>query len=436
MATINYYIKSKKNPANIYARFSHKGNIDTFVPIGVYVNPKHWDKKRKKLRLVAELPKAHEINIKLNKLETYTIEQFNLAYMEGIIIDKDWIKKTISSFFKRPEDENKKSNKFQIYLTEFADYWMDNHSKNWRVGKNNFMSEAVLKQYRSNINLIKEFEDNNYKIKFREITESTGQDFAEYLEDQNYQPATIKRHGNRFKFWCNRAIDQNIVVNKKFNNRIFVKPRSNDKKEPYLNYDEIQRIFNKDFSYSERLDNARDNFIIGLWTGLRVSDFLKNLDIYNIKDGFIDIKAEKTNTFVSIPLHPMVKHILNKRNGNLPKKISDVKFNLAIKDICQAVDIDEEMYGGTLKKTEDGKRKVWGTYKKYKLVTSHICRRSFATNLYGKIPDNVLQSVCGWKSKEMMLHYIKKSNREHAQSLKDYWDITYADKNIKELHKK
>ena len=75
------------------------------------------------------------------------------------------------------------------------------------------------------------------------------------------------------------------------------------------------------------------------------------------------------------------------------------------------------------------KRKVVGLYEKFELVTSHIGRRSFATNLFGKLSNEVIMSVCGWSKSEMLFKYIKKSNRDHAIQLKEYWETIYKDEN-------
>ena len=89
--------------------------------------------------------------------------------------------------------------------------------------------------------------------------------------------------------------------------------------------------------------------------------------------------------------------------------------------------IDQKIKGGiTIVDEETGvKRKVYDVYKKYKLVSSHICRRSFATNLFGKVPNKVIQDIGGWAKEDMFLHYIKKTKRESADQLKQYWDEKY-----------
>ena len=131
---------------------------------------------------------------------------------------------------------------------------------------------------------------------------------------------------------------------------------------------------------------------------------------------------QKTGQTVTIPLHKQVKAILEKRNG-FPRAISDQKFNEHVKDVCEEVGFKEKVQGSKINKKT--KRKEEGLYHKYELVTSHICRRSFATNNYGTVPNQTLMAICGWASEEQMLDYIKKTNREHAETLKKVWDNKY-----------
>jgi len=67
------------------------------------------------------------------------------------------------------------------------------------------------------------------------------------------------------------------------------------------------------------------------------------------------------------------------------------------------------------------KRKEYGTFPKWELVTSHICRRSFATNYYGEIPTPLLISVTGHSTETQFLEYIGKTSTEQAIQLAEYW---------------
>lgn len=156
-------------------------------------------------------------------------------------------------------------------------------------------------------------------------------------------------------------------------------------KDIHLTIKEIETIFNLNLSTNPRLENVRDLFIIGLNIGLRVSDFLR-LDLSYIKDDTIRIKAQKTRKIAEIPISSQIEKTLAKRNGNLPKAISEQKFNEYIKEIGQLAGFTQKVQGAKMNK--ETKRKEKGLYPKYELMTSHICRRSFATNLYGQIPPS------------------------------------------------
>src|SRR5690606_6511901 len=97
----------------------------------------------------------------------------------------------------------------------------------------------------------------------------------------------------------------------------------------------------------------------------------------NVINNIINITTQKTNQNLYIPIHPQFEEVLTKRNGEFPRQIADQKFNKYIKTICEKVDIKEQVYGAKINPKTN--RKEFNIYPKHELVTSHICRRSFAT---------------------------------------------------------
>ncbi len=67
-------------------------------------------------------------------------------------------------------------------------------------------------------------------------------------------------------------------------------------------------------------------------------------------------------------------------------------------------------------------RDVIGEYPKWKLVSSHIGRRSFATNNYGRVPTSYLIHITGHSSEAQFLKYIKKSAKDIALDAFAYFD--------------
>ena len=193
--------------------------------------------------------------------------------------------------------------------------------------------------------------------------------------------------------------------------------------DPYLTVEEINKIYNLKIEDNRR-DATRDLFIIGLWTGLRVSDF-KELNRMNIVgDDIVVASTKKTGVPVTNPIHHQVKSILNKWNNELPVinlngKSLEIFFNKEIKEISKLAEITQPILGD--KRDKKINRNVRGIYDKNELVSSHICRRSFVSNHYGKIPNQAIMAITGHASEKQLLEYVKLSNEEHIEDVRKYW---------------
>ena len=134
------------------------------------------------------------------------------------------------------------------------------------------------------------------------------------------------------------------------------------------------------------LAKVRDICLIGAGTGQRWSDFSRYSQdhFYRTLKGvtILSVISTKTDTPVKVPvnLFPWLIPVLE-RNDYATPKMSMQKFNDGLKQLCKLAGFDErllvvEQYIGrkaTVKKSFTPK---------YELASSHICRRSFATNLY------------------------------------------------------
>lgn len=427
MASTTLLLKGGNDPRSIYIRFTEGKKIDLKVNTGLYVQKSHWDIKNKRIRNLIEIPNRDEVNSKIAKLQIGVIDQYNNDYSNGVAITSTWLKSFIKTFFNRPEDEiNTRLPDHHIYLVNFCNYWLKEKAPKYKVKANKYMDEKTIKQYQQAINNIEKFIGSK-KIKLTDTTSEFMDDFSTFLtSSENYSHETAKRKVSRMKFFIERADGEGLKVHRGFKERVFVQEEETDYKHPYLNPEEIKAIYKLDLKHDKELDIARDNLIIGLNTGLRISDFLTRLEMKNIEGEFIHIKTKKTGHSVTIPVHPMVREVFKKHKG-LPPKLSEVHFNRLIKRVGMLAHIDDKIPGSitTVEKKGDPARKKVGIYKKYLLITSHICRRSFATNHFGKVPNKIIMDIAGWKQENMLLNYIKATNMESAIALSEYWEKTY-----------
>jgi integrase len=427
MATIKLIVKGTKNPSTLYIRFINGRSFDITCSTNLSVDPSQWDSKKSNYKNLSSISDRVKKQAKFEKLKIGILEAYNDSFMMGDIIDKNWLNNAVSSYFNRPKQEKRLSiEKHYVYYSDFALWWIENKAPKWKTNKNKMLSKRVIMQYQSFLKIWKSFEGQKaYKI--QDVSNEILDQFTTFMTSKDYASNTTKRQIARAKFFISRAKTEGIKTDPTYQDRVFVEKDQEEIDHPYLNEKEIDSVYDLDLSNDLSLDNIRDNAIIGLWTGLRISDFNKNLDISNIDGDYIRIKTQKTGAWVTIPLHPQVRKVIKKRHGNLPVKTSDKHFNEQIKVICMLAEIDQQIKGGVIvvdEKTKE-KRKVYGLHKKYKLVSSHICRRSFASNLFGHISNRDLMNICGWAKEDMMLHYIKKTKTESADELKKYWNTKY-----------
>jgi len=427
MATIKLIVKGTKNPSTLYIRFINGRSFDITCSTNLSVDPSQWDSKKSNYKNLSSISDRVKKQAKFEKLKIGILEAYNDSFMMGDIIDKNWLNNAVSSYFNRPKQEKRLSiEKHYVYYSDFALWWIENKAPKCKTDKNKMLSKRVIMQYQSFLKIWKSFEGQKaYKI--QDVSNEILDQFTTFMTSKDYASNTTKRQIARAKFFISRAKTEGIKTDPTYQDRVFVEKDQEEIDHPYLNEKEIDSVYDLDLSNDLSLDNIRDNAIIGLWTGLRISDFNKNLDISNIDGDYIRIKTQKTGAWVTIPLHPQVRKVIKKRHGNLPVKTSDKHFNEQIKVICMLAEIDQQIKGGVIvvdEKTKE-KRKVYGLHKKYKLVSSHICRRSFASNLFGHISNRDLMNICGWAKEDMMLHYIKKTKTESADELKKYWNTKY-----------
>lgn len=238
-----------------------------------------------------------------------------------------------------------------------------------------------------------------------------------YLKSKGKKGSTIDKIVKNFKVFLTQAdLSDNLEVNQDFKKTVsgkslFAKVNKDEAEHVYLNEDEIKQI--TDTRLDKKLGEIRDLFIIGCWTGLRISD-LSRLEKGNIKDGLLTIKTQKTREGVVIPVTDELQTVLNRHPERLPKIPTDQYYNKQIKEVCRLSEINDPVLAEITK----GKLTVTTNIPKYKLITSHTARRSFATNLYRRgIPSTQLMLLTGHKTEDAFLKYIKVSKEDNAKDV-------------------
>lgn len=418
MATLKYFIKGNSETSTIYLRLIQGRKVDLKKSTSLLINSNYWNDNKGEIRQIAKFENKLNLQNDLNDLSSHVLNSFNNSYANGVLINSEWLNDVVMSFFNQNEDID-----FN-YFVDYAEYFHKN-LKN-KIQKNGVtgVTIATEKKYRTIINKVKEFEKHQKKkVKLIDIGLKFHKDFIHFLHDvQKLNFNSTGKYLNIVKTICIDAKKYGLKINPDIEKGEF-RPTKEKVTFITLSEKEIETIFKHDLKKTPYLNNARNWLIIGLWTGARVSDLLK-FTKKNVSNGFIEYTAIKTGQKIILPLHPQVKEIIEKLNGEFPKQISNQKFNDYIKLVCEDAKIEEKVPGAKQTKIKDKTwRKTKGEFKKHELVSTHICRRSFATNHYGKLPTPVIMAVTGHTTEAQFLKYVGKTAKDNAEVLNDFWQV-------------
>ncbi|MFD2717916.1 tyrosine-type recombinase/integrase [Hymenobacter monticola] len=145
------------------------------------------------------------------------------------------------------------------------------------------------------------------------------------------------------------------------------------------------------------LNRARDLMVLMCSTGLRFSDIFFN-GKECIKDGVISLTTQKTKQYVTIPLAPISKDIMERHDYQL-KPITLVNFRKAIRKVCKQ--LPSLQYEETIT-SFNGLNRVSETKPKWQFICSHAGRRTFINLcIEAGIPFSKITAITGhanWKT--------------------------------------
>ncbi|HFK5582660.1 TPA: tyrosine-type recombinase/integrase [Elizabethkingia anophelis] len=371
-------------------------------------------------------PENKNLSKQLRELSNYILNEYNSDYVKGILFDNFWLKEKISAFFNRiniVEDDIV----FINYLNNFTNFKRTTSS----------YTDCTLRKYN---NLQDRFISYQKKKKktflIHEVDAKILIDFKNYLISEcDLMETTAVRFIKNLKTVIFDAENNGKQIHHQI--RGFSTGTTNTEYRVFLSFDELEQI-KKVQSINIDWNIARDWLIAGCYLGQRVSDLLRMTItmIYTKTDSegnsfrFIEIKQQKTGEKVVIPLHDEVEAILSRYNGNFPPSFADnfdssaVLFNRYIKKVCELAGIHEMVKGKVY--NENKKKNEIVETEKCNLVSSHVCRRSFATNFYGNkmFTTPQLMAITGHKTESMFLNYIGKTADDWAmQTAKTFKEL-------------
>jgi hypothetical protein len=296
-------------------------------------------------------------------------------------------------------------------LVKYIGYYLE-----YRTHELNPPAVDKFKLLKKRLTGMQEFKQCSYLIK--DVNNNFKNAMLSYYKFKKYAQNTIHRDLGLIKTLCKHARGMDVEVSPQMDD---LELNRGDTYDIYLTFAELDKIeLLNDNILTGDLASARDWLIISAYCAQRYSDFIRFTPEMIRPEGdnyIIEFTQLKTKENAGVMLHPKIINILNKRGWQFPKPIYIHKYNTYIKRICELAGITQVVKGGLM---IDGRKEV-GMYRKCDLVSSHIGRRSMITNYYGIMPTALLTTISGHKTINMLMTYLKKSNKDFAVEAFKYY---------------
>lgn len=413
MAKIKYLLQSKSETSNIYVRYSINRATVLKRKTGFVINAKDWSVDKAQPKTGREDLKI--IKSKLDKLAIFINDAYNEGTSKGIEFSGDWLQQQIDLF-------NNKTTIIDLdILINYIDKYIDEAPYKTNQKKEVGLSEGRIRNLKLFKNTITRYQEqalNGKNILIKNINLQFVEKYKTWLFNQGYAVNYVGKNIANIKVICNDAYKNDIETSPQLKNIKTISESNPPENIIILTEEEQEQIKNTSLKQGY-LINAQKWLLLGCLVGQRGGDLL-NITEKNIKEingvKIVELKQQKTGKLVAIPLLPDALEIIE---SGMPHKISLARFNEYIKEICKEAGFEEQIMGRT--KPKPRTPTVKGIFPKHKLVTSHICRRSFATNFYGRIPTPILMNITAHGTERMFLNYIGKTTYDNAYQMLEYF---------------
>lgn len=448
MATIRYYIRTSnmETETSLYVRIftSNKVNktrTDIRLNTGIKVPSGRWNN--------------HDQCIIKNKATDTEVRRFDsiekllrdlTAELQTVIngydnISADLLKNAISAYI------NKRITTLPDAPADMVKYieWLIAEMKSGnRLNKGNPYDNNTIKQYGNMLGVVKRFsqhfkEKTGNKLVWDSFSKRVTADmYMKYLKGYGYSVSSRNKYVSAMQVIIRFARLDGLHQHNG-DTLLYQIPEKNDemKRKIYLTDDEIQALYDMKLDPGSTYDKVRDIFLVGCYTGQRISDYGRiskdNFITTTRGKNVVSLRQVKTGTDIIVPiLNDNLLTIVNKYDGYLPK-VADQVVNRYIKEILEILSEDVpslKEYFSTILTMEERKAESDGKIEyeresgkvikpKYELVSSHTARRSCLTNLYKthEFTDEQLMSVSGHKDKQTFYIYILVSGEEIAEEM-------------------
>lgn len=355
---VSFVLKTPKAENSVIkAIFSYANQQMPYYEKKLSVPTKYWNKNAQRAKETKSFFGYAELNNTLDKIETTIIDIYrkfkNEHNREPRVEElRDLVKEKRAVGSTKSAEQKTLIPDLLTFVKTFTEEAEAGKYFNLATGKP--VSKSTVNIYQQTHKLLTGFSKKKRKTyRLEDVNADFYNHFIHYLTKeyvseetgQSFKVNSAGKHIKTLKTIMNVAFERKLTSNTDFKLRSFKVIRE-DVDNIYLSEQEIDALASLDLSNNKRLEKARDMFIVGCHTALRVSDLkrlTKNHVIHHGDDLFIRIEMKKTEKPVTIPINEDLEKLMNKyltaTGQYFPKAISDQKMNEYIKEAASMIDI-------------------------------------------------------------------------------------------------
>jgi hypothetical protein len=372
---------------------------------GYMVSYGDWDYEKQRIKTnKSRVVNSHIVNNYLNKLETELMNQCSRLIDEGKLITKELIKETLDVI-------SGKTVPIEMVPVDFFKF-----SEDYLNQKKDRIEKLTYTLYNGSLIKLKKYAKvNKVKVDFNSFTKSFLDNFRVFLEiRENLALNTISKHFKNLRMFVIEAKNQGLISNPPLK---YFKISTEETTAIYLNESELQKMLKLDLSYNKKMELARDKFLMGCYTGQRVSDYNEITSDNIVKNDNFEcfrIKQRKTKNIVDCIITLEIREIMSRYENQPPPYLHDTDINENIKTVGRILGFNEVI------KTEitEGGKLLKRNKLKWEMIETHTGRRSFCTNNYKKgMLSLYIMHLSGHKSEREFLKYIRDRGEDRTKQI-------------------
>lgn len=353
----------------------------------------------------------NKVAIKLEELNRENIHRSWYSFEEMNEFES-WLKAEVGGMTAKPEGAYSADIRS---VTKFSVEALKN-IRHWPSDASTLLKSSYINQYSSLVNVLNRFvEENEVLTSVMELDLKWWNLYCDWLRKQ-YSESTASKHTVRLK----KILDEQrgLRMPRDYNRWKPISDSTPPKTNQFFTRQQLRELKSLEFTEAEKhLEKYRDWILLGSYLGARVGDWgswsKARIEEEVLRDGstafLMVINEEKHTKTIHRKLTSEIREVIGS-DSVWPKLPTDQKCNKYFKEVCKKAGFNQLVEA-------KGAMKPF-----YQTVTTHFCRKTFATLYAQKTMPQELSRLLGHSSTNVTDRYVQLEGRDAALKLPNLVD--------------